>query len=167
MGFKSIEKIVLTPLFLNGLQKYWDHNRVFILGLKWASTVYRYDKNLTVIPMEKIYFRFWLQYLLLWYIALETIQLALDHLHQKKIFSFLAKVVLWCIWLGKNVIGLDSYQKKYIFVLTTILLWCMGLIYFSIDTWPPPKKNITVFGYTTNMKHETLKISIGNQPPTN
>ena len=39
---------------------------------------------------------------------------------------------------------------------------------FPIElAWPAPKKNITVSGYTTTMKYETLKISIGKWIPAN
>ena len=41
MGFKSIEIILMAPLFLNELKKYSDHNT----GLKGASKVLMQNDN--------------------------------------------------------------------------------------------------------------------------
>ena len=40
MGIESIEIIILAPLFLNGLWKYWDHNFGASI-LEWALKVLR------------------------------------------------------------------------------------------------------------------------------
>ena len=61
------------------------------------------------------------------------INLSLSHTDEKKMLLFLATVLLWCMGLRKNSIGLDPHRKK---KLATLLLWCKGFRKNSIRLDP-------------------------------
>ena len=112
---------------------------------------------------------------------------------EKKIFLSLAKVLLWCIELWKNVMALDPgwrkifsflskvlqehgawdleklnwystpVVKKNTFFLETVLLWRITII-ISVVTWPSPKKKYFCFWLRYYNYTSTLKISSAIDP---
>ena len=74
--------------------------------------------------------------------------------HWTKIFSFLATeptTVVHGTW--KNSMNTLSSTKKIFSFLATVLLWCIGLRKNSIGIRPSPGKKILISGYNTTMMH--------------
>ena len=56
MGFKTIQIIILTRLFLNGLQKYLDHNFDSSI-LKWALKYLDHNFDSSILKWASKVFR--------------------------------------------------------------------------------------------------------------